>query len=116
MSRSKAMAFEKNAKLATDGTASGSGDKATSTAGTFPQATYIELPRARTVGQSYVTSLFTTFYSLVVALYTLTWLPLRTSRGKKAACELLIVNGPGTCVVVVMAMMLPKVSFSLSDV
>lgn len=72
--------------------------------------TYVALPRARTVGQSFLTSAFTTGYSLVIAFWLLALLPLWRSRGRRGLCELLIVNGPGTCVVVVVAVMLPRVS------
>jgi len=47
-----------------------------------------KIPRAREVGQSYISSIFTTLYSL---LYTAK-LILHTTRP-----DLLIVNGPGTC-------------------
>lgn len=53
-----------------------------------PQGMVYKIPRAREVGQSYLSSIFTTFYSL---LYTAK-LVLFTTRP-----DLLIINGPGTC-------------------
>ena len=48
----------------------------------------IKIPRAREVGQSYFTSIFTTLYSLIYSAHIV----LIQSRP-----DLLIINGPGTC-------------------
>lgn len=53
-----------------------------------PHARVYKIPRAREVGQSYLSSIFTTLYSI---LYTAR-LVLFTTRP-----DLLIINGPGTC-------------------
>jgi beta-1,4-N-acetylglucosaminyltransferase len=69
---------------------------------------FIELPRARRVGQSYVSSVWTTVLSFIAAFRLLTLEPLRED-GEKS-WDLLLVNGPGTCVVAAIAVMLPRVS------
>ena len=52
-----------------------------------------EIPRAREVGQSWLTTPFTTLYAIFVSL-TLVWI---------TRPDLLLVNGPGTCVPIVIA-------------
>lgn len=47
----------------------------------------IKIPRSRNVGQSYVTSVFTTVFSLLASLPVMLKQP-----------ELIICNGPGTCI------------------
>lgn len=69
---------------------------------------FIELPRARKVGQSYVSSVWTTVLSFRTAFRLLTLEPLRD--GGRESWDLLLVNGPGTCVVAAIAVMLPRVS------
>ena len=58
-----------------------------------PHSHIFEIPRAREVGQSYFTSIFTTLHSI---LYTAHIVLLRTRP------DVLIVNGPGTCIPVVL--------------
>jgi Oligosaccharide biosynthesis protein Alg14 like. len=53
-----------------------------------PNALVYKIPRAREVGQSYLTSVLTTLYSI---LYTARLVLLTTQP------DLLIINGPGTC-------------------
>ena len=60
--------------------------------GRTPDALY-KLPRSREVGQSYATSVFTTLWSFMVAL----WLV------GKVRPDLLLCNGPGTCLPVAIA-------------
>lgn len=69
---------------------------------------FIELPRARRVGQSYVSSVWTTVLSFRTAFRLLTLEPLRN--GGRESWDFLLVNGPGTCVVAAVAVMLPRVS------
>lgn len=69
--------------------------------------TFIELPRARKVAQPLLSSAFTTLYSLSFAVWHLTIMPMVR---RKPLVDLLLVNGPGTCVVVVFAFLLPRVS------
>lgn len=71
------------------------------------QYDFVELPRARKVGQSYASSIGTTLNSFVTAFRVLTIAPLRAG-GRR--WEVLLINGPGTCVVVAFALMLPRVS------
>jgi beta-1,4-N-acetylglucosaminyltransferase len=58
-----------------------------------PPPTVAVLPRAREVGQAYMSSVWTTLVALAAAV-ALVW---------RAAPDLLLVNGPGTCVPVVAA-------------
>lgn len=58
-----------------------------------PPPTIARLPRAREVGQSYLSSIWTTLVALAAAV-ALVW---------RAAPDVLLVNGPGTCVPVVAA-------------
>lgn len=53
----------------------------------------ISIPRPRSVGQSYFTSLFTTFYSL--------WISILLFR--KISTDMILVNGPGISAIVVIA-------------
>lgn len=57
------------------------------------------LPRSREVGQSYSTSIFTTLWSLVVALYYVAIIKP----------DLLLCNGPGTCLPVAIATLLYRI-------
>ena len=51
------------------------------------------IPRSRNVGQSYFTSVFTTLYAFLHAMLVVFWfMP-----------ELVLVNGPGTCLPIVIA-------------
>lgn len=79
-----------------------------------PQAPYrlVELPRARKVAQSYLSAVGTTLYSLLVTFWKLAAEPLVKGDLKRVP-DLLIVNGPGTCVVVVLVYRLLKVSGNL---
>ncbi|GHJ88855.1 hypothetical protein NliqN6_5257 [Naganishia liquefaciens] len=70
-------------------------------ASTCPDYRLIELPRARKVGQSYFSSIGTTLYSMMISLWKLAIEPIVKGRHKQMP-DLLIVNGPGTCVVVVL--------------
>ena len=58
-----------------------------------PRPTVIALPRAREVGQSYLTSVFTPLRAL--------WAAVRVAFSQRP--DLLLVNGPGTCLPVVVA-------------
>ena len=53
----------------------------------------LEIPRAREVGQSWFTSIVYTFYAFLVSIL-LIW---------KKRPKLVLVNGPGTCVPIVLA-------------
>lgn len=69
----------------------------------------MELPRARRVAQSYFSAIGTTAYSLLVTFWKLAVEPI-VKGDLKQIPDLLIVNGPGTCVVVVLVYKLLKVS------
>lgn len=68
-----------------------------------PEPRVITLPRAREVGQSYLTSVFTTLRALWAAV----WIAF-TQRP-----DLLLINGPGTCLPVVVATKVAAVLFRL---
>lgn len=65
-----------------------------------PGRTVYDLPRAREVGQSYVTSVYTTIYAFGIALYQVwfQWKP-----------ELVLCNGPGTCIPICAAVVLGNI-------
>lgn len=84
----------------------------------------IHIPRARYVHQSFLTSPFTTLYSLAFCLWHVTLRPLITSprraeankgaagrapSGKRAFADLVLLNGPGSCVPIAYAAFLPRV-------
>jgi beta-1,4-N-acetylglucosaminyltransferase len=93
MSVEKAVAFEKSLNT---GPAEGKNYR------------FIELPRARRVGQSYVSSVWTTILSFRTAFRLLALEPLK--HDGRESWDLLLVNGPGTCVVAAVAVVLPRVS------
>lgn len=64
-----------------------------------PPDLVLRIPRSREVGQSYLSSVFTTLWSFVVALY----LVLRVRP------NLLLCNGPGTCLPVAIATLLYRI-------
>lgn len=63
--------------------------------------TIIRIPRSRHVGQSYISSIFTTLYSIFSTFNT---------TFKK--CDVLLTNGPGTCVPIVIWTWLHKFFFN----
>ncbi|CED82216.1 Predicted glycosyltransferase [Phaffia rhodozyma] len=68
----------------------------------------IPLPRARQVGQSYVSSIFTTLHTIVHTLYHFTISTVihsRRSSRKKPFADILILNGPGTATCLVLAVL-----------
>jgi beta-1,4-N-acetylglucosaminyltransferase len=65
---------------------------------------FVRVPRSRNVGQSWLSSVFTTLYSFVFCL-RITW---------KYFPTLILCNGPGTCVPVVYSALLLRYVFSLS--
>ncbi|EFA00490.1 UDP-N-acetylglucosamine transferase subunit ALG14 homolog [Tribolium castaneum] len=64
----------------------------------------IEIPRSRVVGQSYITSIFTTLYSILYSV------PLVC----KIRPDLILCNGPGTCIPICLISFLLKAAF-ISD-
>lgn len=53
-----------------------------------PRYEIIKIPRSRTVGQSYITSIFTTFYSILYCIPVVC----------RIRPDLIVCNGPGTCI------------------
>jgi beta-1,4-N-acetylglucosaminyltransferase len=76
---------------------------------TIVQFEILRIPRARRVHQSYLTSPFTTLYSLVYCLWYITLRPLLSMGGQKVFADLILLNGPGSCVPIVLSAFLPKV-------
>ncbi|GAA5844843.1 hypothetical protein JCM5353_006405 [Sporobolomyces roseus] len=70
----------------------------------------LKIPRARRVKQSYLTSPFTTLYSLAFCLWHISFSPLSYSRQRKFA-DLILLNGPGSCVPIATSAFLPKLFF-----
>ena len=62
------------------------------------QCSYIAIPRSREVGQSYVSSVFSTLYSIAHSLRVV----------YSARPELILCNGPGTCLPIIVAAWLYK--------
>lgn len=65
-----------------------------------------EIPRARRVHQSFLTAPFTTLQSFGVCLRLLTLPSLLGSRGN---ADVILLNGPGSCVPIALAAFLPRV-------
>ncbi|KAK9896971.1 glycosyltransferase family 1 protein [Cystobasidium minutum MCA 4210] len=64
-----------------------------------------QIPRARRVHQSFLTAPFTTLRSLWTCLSMFALPSLYTSNG---SCDLILLNGPGSCVPIVLAAFLPR--------
>ncbi|KAI0316029.1 glycosyltransferase family 1 protein [Amylostereum chailletii] len=70
----------------------------------------LAVPRARRVHQTLLTSPFTALYSLLVSIYHFTVVPhIFRSRSSGDNPEVLFINGPGTCVVLCLAVCLNRV-------
>jgi len=66
--------------------------------------TILKIPRARKVHQSPLTTPFSAAWSLIYCIYRLTVLSLLTSQLKNPSfADVLILNGPGTCFVLCLA-------------
>jgi beta-1,4-N-acetylglucosaminyltransferase len=77
--------------------------------GSLTAHTFLPLPRARKVKQPMMTTVFTSFGTLLVAIVTLFMVPL-VKHPLRPPFEVLLVNGPGTCVVVVAVCWIRRVS------
>ena len=66
----------------------------------------LTIPRARRVHQNILTVPFTTLRSLLAAVYCVTW---------ETAFDVLLLNGPGTCVVLCLATYVNRVSLCFSS-
>ncbi|KAJ6586985.1 glycosyltransferase family 1 protein [Mycena vulgaris] len=75
------------------------------TAASPPQYTILTIPRARRVHQSLVTTPPTAFYSLLSCVYHVT---LAHGRARSSFADVLILNGPGTCFVLCIAVYVNK--------
>jgi beta-1,4-N-acetylglucosaminyltransferase len=72
----------------------------------------LRIPRARRVHQSYLTSPFTTLHSLAFCLWHVAVAPLlSSSTSGKGRCfaDLILLNGPGSCVPIACSAFLPRV-------
>jgi beta-1,4-N-acetylglucosaminyltransferase len=65
---------------------------------TWYDPTFVYVPRAREVGQSYLTALFMTLYATLVACYVV-WI---------LKPEVILLNGPGTCIPLFIAGLLSR--------
>lgn len=61
----------------------------------------VQIPRSRSVKQSYITSIFTTFYAILFSAYVMI----------KIRPKLILCNGPGTCVPLILVGFLMKCLF-----
>jgi beta-1,4-N-acetylglucosaminyltransferase len=80
------------------------------------QFTLLRIPRARRVHQSYLTSPFTTLYSFAYCLWHISLAPLLPNprpSGRRVFADLILLNGPGSCVPIAVSAFLPRVSSSL---
>ncbi|BGO98617.1 UDP-N-acetylglucosamine transferase subunit [Rhodotorula toruloides] len=68
----------------------------------------LRIPRARRVHQSYLTSPFTTLYSLAYCLWHIAIAPLLDSRRRRVFADVVLLNGPGSCVPITCAAFLPR--------
>lgn len=68
----------------------------------------LALPRARRVGQSWISTLGTALWTLLWAVHYTFFVPLR-ARPSQPWVDVLLVNGPGTCVVLVLVMYIRRV-------
>jgi len=67
----------------------------------------VTIPRARRVHQSFLTTPLTTVVSLLKCIYLVTFAPLVRS-SKAISADVLLVNGPGTCFILCIAVCLNK--------
>jgi len=64
----------------------------------------LEIPRARRVQQSWALTPFSVAWSALFSLWHLGIMPLWRTRGQRPCADVLLMNGPATCVPVVGAM------------
>ena len=69
----------------------------------MPEFRFHRIPRSREVGQSYLTSVITTVWSIVAALWTVLF-----GSVSSPAPDVVLCNGPGTCLPVVLACVLRR--------
>lgn len=68
----------------------------------------LEIPRARRVRQSWFSTPFSVAASVLYSVWCLGILPLWRTRGQRPCADVLLMNGPATCVSVVGAMWLMR--------
>ncbi|GAA5931225.1 hypothetical protein JCM1841_000866 [Sporobolomyces salmonicolor] len=72
----------------------------------------LRIPRARRVHQSYVTSPFTTLHSLASFLWHVSLAPLLAGgRARRSFADLILLNGPGSCVPIAASAFLPRLVY-----
>ncbi|GAA5924570.1 hypothetical protein JCM1841_003425 [Sporobolomyces salmonicolor] len=72
----------------------------------------LRIPRARRVHQSYMTSPFTTLYSLAYCLWHISLAPLLAGgRARRIFADLVLLNGPGSCVPIAASAFLPRLVY-----
>ena len=78
--------------------------------GTLVQAySFLALPRARRVGQPLFSTLISSLYTLLIAICHIFLLPLLRNP-RQTWVDVLLINGPGTCVVLVLVSWMRRVS------
>lgn len=88
-----------HSKLTTSDTLSGSASL---------QYTVLTIPRARRVHQTLLSTPPTALYSLLSCIYHVTVLPLLTNKRSTSFAEVLLLNGPGTCFTLCLAVYLNR--------
>ncbi|BGP07237.1 UDP-N-acetylglucosamine transferase subunit [Rhodotorula toruloides] len=68
----------------------------------------LRIPRARRVHQSYLTSPFTTLYSLAYCLWHIAVASPLDGRQRRIFADVVLLNGPGSCVPITCAAFLPR--------
>ncbi|GAA5910700.1 hypothetical protein JCM5296_006816 [Sporobolomyces johnsonii] len=72
----------------------------------------LRIPRARRVHQSYLTSPFTTLYSLAYCLWHISLAPLLAGGpARRTFADLVLLNGPGSCFPIAISAFLPRLVF-----
>lgn len=66
---------------------------------------YHTIPRSREVGQSWISTVFTTLRSMISSVYLVVW---------EVQPDLVLVNGPGTCVPIVLGALVLKLLYKRS--
>ncbi|GAA5970633.1 hypothetical protein JCM11641_007377 [Rhodosporidiobolus odoratus] len=72
----------------------------------------LRIPRARRVHQSYLTSPFTTLHTLFFCLWHITLAPFFSNPprgGKRQSADVILLNGPGSCVPIACSAFLPRI-------
>lgn len=78
--------------------------------------TIIKIPRARNVHQSILATPPSALFSLLMSIYHLNLAPFISNGGRNSFADVLILNGPGTCVVLCITVYINKVGGMLTGI